>query len=376
MTTTENRTLGYGIAGSLAVHLLLFLLLAMWLQFPALRPVLPPEPELEKQVTLLFPESIKVEPAPVPPPVLKKQEQERYIRTTQNEDAKVAPTKSDFISDRNTVASAKMAADPNGESPLPTMNGVGVPTLELANRELKDGKIKEDSATAAAPRPAAAPPSPPTVPKAVPLEMRSPEPELDLKRPTKKKGDAPPDPLQKDQPEMAKEGGEHLPFELKKAVTEADRPPEPKTSPIKAIPVAASAVGLPKPDKEAFVPQTRTAKAKGTISNRGEEDAVNAAASPTGRYMRSVTSAIEKKWHINRRLRADFVEPGKMRLHFYVNRDGKPEDLKIVFAEANAVMTDFTLSSILEADIPPIPKDLLPILDKERFEIEYDVVIY
>jgi hypothetical protein len=59
-----------------------------------------------------------------------------------------------------------------------------------------------------------------------------------------------------------------------------------------------------------------------------------------------------------------------------VNKNGKPEDLKIVFAEANAVMTDFTISSILEAGIPPIPKDLLPILDKERFEIEYDVVIY
>ena len=76
------------------------------------------------------------------------------------------------------------------------------------------------------------------------------------------------------------------------------------------------------------MPQTRTSKVKGPISNRGSADAVNAAATPMGRYMRQVTSAIERKWHINRQMKADFVEPGKMRLHFYVNKDGEPEDFE------------------------------------------------
>ena len=374
----ESRTLSYGIAGSIAVHLLLFLMLALWMQFPAIRPVVPEPEDLDKQVTLLFPQDIKVEPPPppIPEPPKPKKEPERYIRTTQNEDAQAPPTKSDFISDRNTVASAKMAPDPKGDSPLPSMNGVSIPTLELANRDYKDGKIKNDNA-ASTPKMQATPPTPPA-PKP---ELRTPEPDLALQQPTKRI--KPPSPvLAKEQMAPVKEGGEHLPLEIKRPVAKEDMPPEPPPAPnpaapaIKAIPVPDPVVGMPKPEKEAFMPQTRTSKVKGTISNRGDEDAVNATGSPTGRYMRQVTSAIEKKWHLNRRMKGDFVEPGKMRLHFYVNKDGKPEDLKIVFAEANAVMTDFTLSSILEASIPPIPKDLLPILDKERFEIEYDVVIY
>jgi hypothetical protein len=373
----ESRTLSYGIAGSLAVHLLLFLMLALWMQFPVSRPVIPQPQELDKEVTLLFPQDIKVEPPPpAPEPPKTKKEPERYIRTTQNDDAPAPPTKSDFISDRNTVASAKMAPDPKGDMPLPSMNGVNVPTLELANRDYKDGQLKNDNA-ASTPKMQASPPTPPA-PKP---ELRSPEPELALQQPTK--SIKPPSPqLAKDQMPLVKEGEEHLPLEVKKPVTKADMPPEPPPAPdaaapaVKAIPVADPVVGMPKPDKDAFMPQTRTSKVKGTISNRGNDDAVNAASSPTGRYMRQVTSAIEKKWHLNRRMKADFVEPGKLRLHFYVNKNGKPEDLKIVFAEANAVMTDFTISSILEAGIPPIPKDLLPILDKERFEIEYDVVIY
>jgi hypothetical protein len=44
--------------------------------------------------------------------------------------------------------------------------------------------------------------------------------------------------------------------------------------------------------------------------------------------------------------------------------------------EADPRMTDFTLRAIRDAEIPPIPLDLLPMLDNERFEVEYDVIIY
>ena len=180
---------------------------------------------------------------------------------------------------------------------------------------------------------------------------------------------------------LLRDGDDRPQSEPKKPVEKTDSPPEKQAAknemPVpKAIPVAKPVMNAPKPEQDAFMPQTRTSKVKGTISNLGGADSFDAAATPSGRYMRQVTSAIEKKWHINRRMKADFVEPGKMRLHFYVNKQGKPEELKIVFAEANPVMTDFTLSSVLEAKIPPIPQDLLPILDKQRFEIEYDIVIY
>jgi outer membrane biosynthesis protein TonB len=159
------------------------------------------------------------------------------------------------------------------------------------------------------------------------------------------------------------------------AVLPLMRSPEEKASP-SAIPTASPVKNTVRPEKNAFQPETHRGAVKGTISNVGGEDAVNAAVTPVGRYMRQVTGAIEKKWHQYRLARADAVEPGKMGLRFFVNKNGKVEDLEFTFKESNALMEDFTIEAILKADIPPIPKDLLPILEKERVEINYDIVIH
>ena len=125
-----------------------------------------------------------------------------------------------------------------------------------------------------------------------------------------------------------------------------------------------------------FQPQTRKNELKGTITNRGSA-AVNAVDTPLGRYMRKVTSAIEKEWNRKRVAKSDFVTYGNIRLRFHVNRKGKVEGLKILNPDkANPIMQDFTLSAVLEAPIPPIPAGLLPILEKERLPITYDIIIY
>ena len=367
MTEGDTRIIGYGVAGSLVTHLLLFCALALFMNMGPAHKIIRSIPKPEPVVTMVFPQDITVTPPPeIPQP---KTEAQRYIRTTQNEDAGAAPTKADFVSDRNTNASAKLAPDPAAVTPLPTLKGVSVPTLELANREYKDGQIKDDSAL-----------SPPTPPKP---ESSPPEPQ-----PQKMahKDDAQIEKMMKElDTKLLTEGAEHLPLEARRVGEPPEVRPEMKTPdelPVpKAVPMPPV---LPPPPpathgvNDSFVPQTRTSAAKGTLSNRGDKDAVNAAATPTGRYTRQVTSAIEKKWNQHRLRKADFVEPGKLRLHFYVDRDGKisPGDLRIVFNEANAVLTDFTLSSILEAEIPPIPQELIPKLDRGRFEIEYDVVVY
>jgi outer membrane biosynthesis protein TonB len=155
----------------------------------------------------------------------------------------------------------------------------------------------------------------------------------------------------------------------------AMRTPDENVAP-RAIPVATPVVNTPRPEKEAFQPETHRSAVRGKISNIGNEDAAAAAATPVGRYMRQVTSAIEKKWHQYRLARADAIEPGKMGLRFFVNKNGKIEDLEFLFKESNPMMEDFTIEAILKADIPPIPRDLLPILEKERVEITYDIVIH
>src|SRR3954470_13127262 len=102
MTQAETRNLGYAIAGSLAVHVLLAVSFALWIglaSFQRLHLDRVPAPEEEPEVTLVLPE-----PTPVPPTPPQKEEQ--YIRTTQNTEAAQAPAKADFVSDKNTVASA------------------------------------------------------------------------------------------------------------------------------------------------------------------------------------------------------------------------------------------------------------------------------
>lgn len=355
-----------------------------------------PETPPVKEVTLLYPEQILPPEPPAP-----KEEPKTYIRTTQNSAAEAPPEKAEFISDRDTTAASELPPDPEGDSKMPTQEGIDKPMLELADRDFKDGEIKEDgtmptpaSAAAPAPRPASpapdpvptepSPPSPPPppatlaraepvtpleammreqdenaaalpVPDRLPLEVRAAEPATEpvMQEPTNPPPPAPPPPV----PEMRPPAADNLP---------------------RAVPVPDPVTRAAGPaDPDAFSPFTRTSKARGTLSNRGEA-AVNAAETPVGRYMRQVTSAVEKKWHNLRRKNADAVTFGSLKLRFNVLPDGgvQPPTLLSDPKEADARMVDFTLRAILEAEIPPIPQDLLPLLEGGRLEVEYDVLIY
>ena len=95
-----------------------------------------------------------------------------------------------------------------------------------------------------------------------------------------------------------------------------------------------------------------------------------------GMFMSRVTSAVEKKWHLLRVQNAGAVSYGVLKVRFFVNREGKPEDIRFIERANNPRMEDFTLEAILKADIPPIPKDLIPMLENERFPVEYDIIIH
>jgi outer membrane biosynthesis protein TonB len=101
---------------------------------------------------------------------------------------------------------------------------------------------------------------------------------------------------------------------------------------------------------------------------------------PKGRYIRKVTQAVEKKWHLFRTLMRDQVTYGALKVVFYVTKEGKVEDVKVVEDNtSNPVLTDFTLKAIRAAEIPPMPNEaaeMLPLVDKQRLKIEYQVLIY
>jgi outer membrane biosynthesis protein TonB len=360
LTTTDEdkNNVQMGIATSVVVHAVLLFLFAWLLDLDhTAREVwkkLRATAE-EPQVTLLFPEQVMQ----LPTPALKPKTIPQFIRTSQNEPVDEKPVKSDFISDRNTKAAAKESPYPDATKAMPSTKGIDIPTMELANRKYQDGKLANDNGGKAKPPPVKMhepTQAPPVLPKPKEVAKASPTPMAKMME-------------QLDKAEAKLDTGK-LPLEVRKpddpATPQMAAPQEPLAPPVPPQPQR-------KPDD--FSPFTETAKTKGTISNKGE-NAVDAEATPMGKFMSRVTSAVEKKWHLLRLQNADAVSYGVLKVRFFVNREGKPEDISFVERANNPRMEDFTLEAILKAEIPPIPKDLLPMLEKERFPVEYDIIIH
>ncbi|WP_395746129.1 hypothetical protein [Prosthecobacter sp.] len=426
----SSNNLRIAITGTVVVHALLFLLLAWVMAREAALELwkqahMPPKEEKEEEV-LVFPEQFLPAEPPKPP------KPEVYIRTSQNQASDTAPKNAAFIADRNTKAATVLAPSPDATEPMPTMNGLKIPTQEMADRDFKDGELKDDARPKTPQRELAMrPPEPPT-PPSPPSPKPTPTPPTPAPQPPTPPVTPPPQTVAKTTPdvtpltkmmeeadkELAQVDKNRLMIELKKPEEDKVKEPEkkedmppkaipldpltltptppkpemaqntpPETQPQKPIPKA-----LPVPDDEpvtkttknadpnAFTPFTRTTHTKGTISNRGSEASVDAEETPKGRYIRQVTGQVEKKWHIYRLLRRDGVTYGSLQIVFYVNKKGKVESLKIVNdKDSNPILTGFTLQAIRDAEIPPMPADVIPSLpmnDQERLKIEYNVLIY
>jgi hypothetical protein len=359
------------------------------------------KPEPEQEVTMIFPEQIIA----VPPPPRPK----AYIRTTQNEAAAVKPANAAFESDRNTLAASRLPPKADATLMMPTTTGDAPTKQELANRDYRDGQIKNDALAVMPPQAAAAvSPQPKAVEMAAkapldPITKPEPAPPVPVAQPVKVAQLTPADAsqLSKMMEEMDKEAPrletERLPLEVRKPepLMPQDTPPPPKPTPprpqvrapqdapppmpvAKAVPVPDDVQATAgKPEQDAFSPFTRMGKNDGAISREGD-NAVDAAATPRGIYMRQVTGAVEKKWHLYVRLARDSVNFGRVRFRFFVDQRGVPQDLKILSdaRDADPRMRELTLRAILDADIPPIPAELIPELDGGRLPIEYEAIVY
>ena len=319
----EKHNMQVAIAGSVIIHSALLYILAwligldqtaraLWAAMHSPKPVTVKE---EPNVSMIFPEQITLPPTVKP----KLRDMQKFIRTDGLADSGAKPARTDFVSDRNTTASASRAPFPGATDNMPTLVGGPKQTEHLR-----------------------------TQPK---LAMALPETESNpLNKPKPKPVAQMIEDLDKGVPAIK----ETLDLQVKRAV-------DPAVSPPKAEPAG----GVP----------TMNGEVKGTITNKGT-DSVNAEATPIGRFMRQVTSSVERQWHtLFKASNNASTTPGYWRVAFFVNKEGKPEDLQFVEKSGNAAVEDLTLEAILKADIPPIPKELLPALDGERLRVEYDILI-
>jgi len=343
------------------------------------------------EVAILVPEVVVVRP-PVSPP-------ETFIRTDGLPEAAPDPSSRRFISDRDTRAASALPADPSATEAQPTQEGIDIPVVEVIRREQSDGEDEslppaEAVGAAAAVAAVAAPPAEP-MPPADPMPLRddvaaltndSPAAEMVAEAVVESTAVAEPMPAPvEERLALTRES------DLKVTVEPAAKPAEPVTparpsppSPRLREPEVAS---RPQPPPAPPTPPANRPPAgfsglraptrlRGTISNQGPSS-VDAEDTPTGRYMKQVTTAIEKEWHRKRRMHRDFVTFGTIKLEFYVDTRGHVHGLSIKNRSgANAVMQDFTLNAVLDAAIPPMPHGLTEILDRERLLISYDIIVY
>ncbi|MCB1229251.1 MAG: hypothetical protein KDN19_03240 [Verrucomicrobiae bacterium] len=126
----------------------------------------------------------------------------------------------------------------------------------------------------------------------------------------------------------------------------------------------------------AFNPHTRAREMDGGASQVGNTPSFDVESSAMGKYKKAVTDAVERQWHRYREKNLDYVTYGTLKVKFRVDKSGKPRNLKLVKNDANAVMAEFTLRAVLDAEIPEMPEEVASMLGPSGLEISYDVIVY
>lgn len=233
-----------------------------------------------------------------------------------------------FQADRDTAAASPDEAA--GSEALPTRDGTEQPFLELEEQQL------------ALARPDEAPPAPelPQTPPAPPVP-----PEMETAR---QEAEEPPPREPEEEGLLALAAPQTEPRERR----EQPQPP------------------APPPARPAFQRQTRPTRLSGSVSNRGRA-AVASMATPLGRYRKVISDAIGSSWYHHIGPRMDIFSYGTVSVVFIIDKNGKVRRPRVTSNTSNESFEIVTLESILAADIPPIPPDILPTLDGGQIEIDY-----
>jgi outer membrane biosynthesis protein TonB len=311
----------------------------------------------------------------------------RFVRTDPNAPSDAPPPPpgtAPFISNRNTRAASEEPPDPNGDPNMPNQKGEDVPVIDTMHRDFAPGEIVDAARAAtahrpppsaapapstgplvAAPSPAAAPATPPPVGEA----SKTPAPATAEEKP-KEKGVSIDDP-----------DAENVATERESADKDATRPPAPrepdmaKLRPREPSPPAAPAQtprepaasdvassgspGAPEAkDAKALQQLTRKNLLRGSISTKGK-------------------SAVTQRFHPACAINRDKVSYGVVQVEFDVNKNGKPENLRIAKGtQASAVLQDLVLGVVLDSKIPPIPVNIDDYLIGGRLHISYGFVFH
>ncbi|MEO5916642.1 MAG: hypothetical protein ABIS50_20615 [Luteolibacter sp.] len=334
----------------------------------------PPAAAAAETIMTIFPElpATSAEKAVAAPPPPEETAKQRFARTSDDQSAP-PPESAAFIGERNTQGTSDRAPDATAP-PLPSQAGIeprNEDDLETTESTYRDGKLASESARTTPPAansdPAPAmPPSDPAVANQAPAGEKVPNPgndETTSTPPVAEKLLDGPNPVDVSVPEET-------------AATNEIKPTPPKNKKDGGSPTKAA--DLPKPpapkpiNDPAFAGYQRKAAIVGSISRTGRS-ALNVADTPLGRYQAEISRAVELEWQRNCVRHRDFITPGYLTVRFYVETSGKVRTVQFVGQmETGEVQKGFTLNSIRDAAIPPMPASLKQEFSKQPLELVFN----
>ena len=339
----ERRTLWLAVIASLFLHVVVALSLATFNSSRS-SPL-----EEDKPVELTM-----VDLSATPPPLVPRNPP--FMATDPAAESPEQPKEKTFESNANSLAASKLPA--TGDEVLPSQEGKERPFVEM---QTQDYSLASEANRAQPPPEPTPPPRPSVAPTATPKSSEPPKPTAAPKiEPT-----ATPEP-------------ERLAMLTSTPPPPIRDPEETEATPPPKIPPSAPLVDRrPRPDRptSAYQPQTQQTRITGRITDRGPS-AVNAVGTPLGKYQKTVSDAIGSRWYYYMKEKMDLVSIGTAHVEAEVDAKGKIKNLRVLSNDANEAFANICLQSFQEAQIPPIPPDLVGALPEGKLPVDIFFTTY
>lgn len=271
------------------------------------------------------------------------------------------PTRpTNLIADADSRAASELPNRRDDGPALPTQEGIEAPGLDLVNQNFNDG----DQETAAAGRPG---PAGPAIPD-------PPEPAVEPAPPEKP---ARPEELAAARPEDLLPIPGALP---RMTVPKPEELLRPRDQQEPEAEVAANVPPRPPPGGGGGTPGFQSQKIQraieGTLNQRGKAS-LEVEDTPLGRYMKVVSRVIERDWQSACRRHRDVATPGFLRVNFTIAADGRVTAARKVDArDGGEASLWFTLNAVKGAKLPPIPPEVVEMLEDGRLEINFNFLFF
>jgi outer membrane biosynthesis protein TonB len=351
----ERRRTVISFIASVLIHLLLLLIAIIvfamnpeWFQRPE------PEPDADEPIefTML--------PPPEPEP-----EEKMFVNSSQTEVADAPPPDAAFESDENSIAASERP--PMDQTPVPTTDGEEERSFQLRDQMLTLGP---------APMPQLPQPETPEQRTEISPDVLPSEP-MPTPLPT---ATATPEPTPEETPEVPMPEQSDLQLldpEEKPTPTPTPTPeptPTPRETPEPEVRRAEAPTKPSSPIAPGYQPESRTTRLTGGISNKGRAS-VAAEATPLGKYRKMLSDAIGSRWYYYVADLIDLVNIGTVEIRFVVRSDGTVEGVRVLKNSSNESLASVSVRAVIEAEIPPIPPEVVQELEDGRLEVDYSFTI-